>query len=199
VAKRYTGAGAAERQAREAALLRLLSGSLPVPEIAGERPGVLRLHRARGVAGDDLLAVGQSRHVLGLTGSLLRRIQRVDVTALGLPGDGPVLVHGDYGPQRLRVDGHEVTAVLDWDLAHAGEPLEDLAWAEWSVRMHHPEAVADLDALFDGYGDHPSWQRRRQAMTAALARREARADDPAVADMWRGRREVARSWTERAA
>jgi hypothetical protein len=26
-----------------------------------------------------------------------------------------------------------VTAVLDWEFAHLGQPVEDLAWAEWIV------------------------------------------------------------------
>lgn len=39
----------------------------------------------------------------------------------------PVLVHGDCGPgQFLFADGR-VTAVLDWEFAHLGDPMEDLA------------------------------------------------------------------------
>lgn len=40
----------------------------------------------------------------------------------------PVLVQGDTGPGNfLYADGH-VTAVLDWELAHFGDPMEDLGW-----------------------------------------------------------------------
>jgi len=46
-----------------------------------------------------------------------------------VPASGPAaLVHGDYrignvifGPEGLR-------AILDWELAHVGDPLEDLGW-----------------------------------------------------------------------
>ena len=39
------------------------------------------------------------------------------------------LVHGDYRLENcLRRDGR-ITAILDWELAHLGDPLEDVAWA----------------------------------------------------------------------
>ena len=70
-----------------------------------------------------------------------------------------VLVHGDYGPNNVLLDpvGHQVTAIVDWEWAHAGDPVEDLAWCEWIVRMHHPEHIAAIDALFDAYGFRPAW------------------------------------------
>ena len=40
----------------------------------------------------------------------------------------PSLVQGDTGPGNFLHDGHRVTAVLDWELAHLGDPMEDLAW-----------------------------------------------------------------------
>ena len=36
----------------------------------------------------------------------------------------------------------------------------DVAWAEWIVRTHHPHLVPALSALFDGYGEEPSWRLR---------------------------------------
>ncbi|WP_236795214.1 phosphotransferase family protein [Amycolatopsis sp. GM8] len=43
--------------------------------------------------------------------------------------EGPVvIVHGDCGPGNFLHDGHRVTALLDWELAHFGDPMEDLAW-----------------------------------------------------------------------
>ncbi|MBF2754054.1 MAG: phosphotransferase family protein, partial [Gammaproteobacteria bacterium AqS3] len=47
------------------------------------------------------------------------------------------LVHGDYRTGNLLVDGGRITAVLDWEMAHLGDPLEDLAWAlsaPWHLR-----------------------------------------------------------------
>ena len=40
----------------------------------------------------------------------------------------PTLVHGDFRMGNLIVDGSDLAAVLDWELTHAGDPREDLAW-----------------------------------------------------------------------
>ena len=74
-------------------------------------------------------------------GAYLAEITDEQVEALATAaGDGQVLVHGDYGPQNVLLDPatQEITAVLDWEWAHAGHPVEDIAWCEWIVRMHQP-------------------------------------------------------------
>jgi aminoglycoside phosphotransferase (APT) family kinase protein len=38
------------------------------------------------------------------------------------------LVHGDAGPGNFLFQGDRVTALIDWELAHYGDPVEDLAW-----------------------------------------------------------------------
>jgi prepilin-type processing-associated H-X9-DG protein len=40
----------------------------------------------------------------------------------------PVLVHGDTGPGNFLFADGRVTAIVDWELAHLGDPMEDLAW-----------------------------------------------------------------------
>ncbi|WP_158250684.1 phosphotransferase family protein [Novosphingobium sp. HII-3] len=40
----------------------------------------------------------------------------------------PALVHGDFRLGNLIIDGHGVAAVLDWELVHLGDPMEDIAW-----------------------------------------------------------------------
>ena len=43
--------------------------------------------------------------------------------------DGPlVLVQGDTGPGNFMYVGGRVTAVVDWELAHLGDPMDDIAW-----------------------------------------------------------------------
>ena len=43
--------------------------------------------------------------------------------------DGPpVLVQGDTGPGNFMYAGGRVTAVVDWELAHLGDPMDDIAW-----------------------------------------------------------------------
>jgi aminoglycoside phosphotransferase (APT) family kinase protein len=45
------------------------------------------------------------------------------------PYDGPpVLVQGDTGPGNFMYAGGRVTAVVDWELAHLGDPMDDVAW-----------------------------------------------------------------------
>ncbi|WP_285497868.1 phosphotransferase family protein [Actinomadura sp. NBRC 104425] len=58
----------------------------------------------------------------------------------------PVLVHGDYGLHNLLVDGHEVTAVVDWERAHLGHPAEDLSYLRPSI-----EAVLPWEDFLNAY------------------------------------------------
>jgi aminoglycoside phosphotransferase (APT) family kinase protein len=44
------------------------------------------------------------------------------------------LCHGDAGPGNFLFAGERVTAMLDWEFAHVGDPHDDLAWV--SVRNH---------------------------------------------------------------
>ncbi len=42
--------------------------------------------------------------------------------------DKPALVHGDFRIGNVMFDEQGLTAVLDWELAHIGDPMEDLGW-----------------------------------------------------------------------
>ncbi len=65
-------------------------------------------------------ALGEVRPVLELGVRWLAR------TA---PQRGPaVVVHGDYRMGNLLVDGSGLVGVLDWELAHRGDPAEDIGW-----------------------------------------------------------------------
>lgn len=44
------------------------------------------------------------------------------------PLERPLLVHGDYRTGNYLVDEEGVSAILDWELAHLGDPMEDLGW-----------------------------------------------------------------------
>jgi aminoglycoside phosphotransferase (APT) family kinase protein len=63
-------------------------------------------------------------------------------------GGGTVLLWGDPGPHNALVDGGEVSGMLDWELAHAGHPLEDLGGAVWACLGVYDEAdvVAGYEA-----------------------------------------------------
>lgn len=45
-----------------------------------------------------------------------------------------VLVHGDFKPGNALIDNGRITAKLDWETAHLGDPLEDLGWVTNPVR-----------------------------------------------------------------
>lgn len=45
-----------------------------------------------------------------------------------------VLVHGDFKPGNALVEDARITAKLDWETAHLGDPLEDLGWVTNPVR-----------------------------------------------------------------
>ncbi|WP_405228791.1 phosphotransferase family protein [Lentisalinibacter sediminis] len=52
----------------------------------------------------------------------------------------PVLVHGDFRNGNLVVDEQGLVGVLDWELAHRGDPMEDLGWItvnSWRFGMSH--------------------------------------------------------------
>ncbi|MEX2080683.1 MAG: phosphotransferase family protein [Dehalococcoidia bacterium] len=38
------------------------------------------------------------------------------------------VVHGDYNPSNFLYEGGRVTAVIDWENSHIGDPREDLGW-----------------------------------------------------------------------
>ncbi|MCF6328862.1 MAG: phosphotransferase family protein, partial [Henriciella sp.] len=51
-----------------------------------------------------------------------------------------VLVHGDFRLGNLMVDENGLAAILDWELAHLGDPREDLAWIcvnSWRFGQSH--------------------------------------------------------------
>ena len=61
------------------------------------------------------------------------------------PPPRPVLVHGDVGFHNILVQGDGVTALLDWERAHVGDPAEDLAY----VRPGLSDVIAWEDFMQD--------------------------------------------------
>lgn len=203
VTKSYLGQDAERRCAREATALMALAGELPVPQLIGRSATTISVSYMPGVHGQDLVAAGLAPAVLRACGLMLRRIQAIDSRVVA--GDtcmGAVLVHGDYGPNNLLLDSsaQQITAIVDWEWAHSGDPVEDLAWCEWIMRMHHPDQVASIGELFDAYGYRPTWAVRHQAMVSrcryyfALAERQEPGGDVAV--RWQNRLNITQGWSE---
>ena len=61
-----------------------------------------------------------------------------------------VLVHGDFRLGNLMIDAQGLASVLDWELAHIGDPREDIAWLcvnSWRF--------GQADKRVGGFGDLP--------------------------------------------
>jgi aminoglycoside phosphotransferase (APT) family kinase protein len=57
----------------------------------------------------------------------------------------PVLVQGDTGPGNFMYENGHVTAIVDWELAHVGDPMDDIAWLSWrATQQGWPDFPARL-------------------------------------------------------
>lgn len=78
------------------------------------------------------------------------------------PVAGPGLVHGDFRMGNIIVDRTGLQAVIDWELAHLGDPLEDLGWVcskVWRFGSPHPVAGTGSRAeLLDAYAQTAGWR-----------------------------------------
>jgi aminoglycoside phosphotransferase (APT) family kinase protein len=82
------------------------------------------------------------------------------------------LVHGDFRIGNVMVGEEGLRAVLDWELAHVGDPLEDLGWLcvrSWRFGVDHLPC--------GGIG-------RREDLFEAYAKASGRAVDPDVVRFW---------------
>ncbi|MFI5040580.1 MAG: phosphotransferase family protein [Acidimicrobiales bacterium] len=131
-----------------AALHRLDVGGLGLDVGTGD--GVPDLVRAQLDEMDALIEFrgGMPEAVLGLALTWLRE---------HVPDfEGPkVLVQGDTGPGNFMYEDDHVTAIVDWELAHLGDPMDDVAWL--SLRAVQ-EPFTDLAARVAEYAElsgHP--------------------------------------------
>jgi aminoglycoside phosphotransferase (APT) family kinase protein len=73
--------------------------------------------------------------------SLLRDASSADFDA--------ALVHGDLGPEHLLHAGDELTGVIDWSDAHAGDPALDFAWTLFGTGPRFVDALAETYGVSD--------------------------------------------------
>jgi aminoglycoside phosphotransferase (APT) family kinase protein len=66
---------------------------------------------------------------------LVRVAARVLAATVPASDERPSLVHGDVGAGNFMVEDGRVTAMIDWELAHVGDPHEDMAWL-WMRGAH---------------------------------------------------------------
>lgn len=82
---------------------------------------------------------------------------------------GVVLVHGDFKPGNTLLVDDAYSALLDWETAHPGDPLEDLGWMTNPVRAREQQIA-----------DH--WERTH--MVAAFERLTGWHVDPFALTWW---------------
>lgn len=88
------------------------------------------------------------------------------------PPSPTTLVHGDFRTGNLLITPDDVEAVLDWELVHLGDPLEDLGWfcaRAWRFGNDHLPA--------GGFGT-------REELWAAYEAAGGRSVDPEAARWW---------------
>lgn len=113
----------------------------------------------------------------------------IDWLAAHIPEyEGPaVLVQGDTGPGNFLYENGRVTAVLDWELAHWGDPMDDIAWLSLRTVQdtftHFPDRLAEYEEL-SGHTIDPGrvWYYRLFAETrlSSSSRGAARDSDAAA-------------------
>jgi aminoglycoside phosphotransferase (APT) family kinase protein len=82
----------------------------------------------------------------------------LEVVAAWLRAHAPVaqatvLVHGDFKPGNALMRGDDISAVLDWETAHLGDPLEDIGWITNPVRSREHQIVGSWERpqIFERY------------------------------------------------
>jgi aminoglycoside phosphotransferase (APT) family kinase protein len=175
VEKRFTDP--ARRDAEVIALRALAGQGLPAPEVVevDEESVLMTLMPGERL---DVGSADQRLDRLRASAILLRRLHRLPAPR-GLPpgpddtllagryraAGGPELplvippagrvtfCHGDWTDGNLLAVDATITAVLDWEAAHLGDPLRDLSRAAWGAARKDPRA---FDALVSSYGADPA-------------------------------------------
>ncbi|WP_309069826.1 phosphotransferase [Microbacterium sp.] len=155
------------------ALHALVDSGLPVPVPVEVRPGSILMTR---LPGDRLDSgdLGERLALLRASASLMRRLHALPVPE-GLPhapddeaiirryraaggpplplavppSSGTAFCHGDWTDGNLLAVDGTITAIVDWEAAHRGDPLRELSRAAWGASRKDPRS---FDALVDSYG-----------------------------------------------
>jgi aminoglycoside phosphotransferase (APT) family kinase protein len=98
------------------------------------------------------------------------------------------LVHGDFRLGNLIADENGLAAVIDWELCHLGDPVEDLGWPlirAWRFGNddRHVAGLGDVETFLDAYeaagGERPDpdrlrwWEAMGNAKWAVICARQA--------------------------
>jgi aminoglycoside phosphotransferase (APT) family kinase protein len=78
------------------------------------------------------------------------------------------VVHGDYRTGNFLYRGAEIRGILDWEMAHFGDPLEDLAWSfmpawQWA-RDGKAGGIVEADDAIRMWETRTGWRVDRAAL-----------------------------------
>jgi aminoglycoside phosphotransferase (APT) family kinase protein len=108
-----------------------------------------------GLAAEDPLATYRSSYDLLDQPSATFELAFRWLEARRPPATGETIVHGDFRLGNLIVDAGGLAAVLDWELVHRGDPVEDLGWLctkAWRFGAAPPVGgFGGRDELLDAY------------------------------------------------
>ena len=102
----------------------------------------------------------------------LEAYPELDIAARELRSTAPrsprtVLVHSDFKVGNVLLDDNDgIMALLDWELAHLGDPHEDLGWVTQPLRTreHFVPGLWDRDDLLGHYEAATGWPVDRDAV-----------------------------------
>ncbi|MFM2073689.1 MAG: hypothetical protein RLZZ623_3953 [Actinomycetota bacterium] len=118
------------------------------------------LHAIPTTAVEGLVEIDQIGHYRAALEALQQPHPAFELAFRWLEQNRPVssarsIVHGDFRLGNVIVGSDGLRAVIDWELAHIGDPMEDLGWMcvkAWRFGSRHPVAgVGEYDELFTAY------------------------------------------------
>ena len=179
------------------ALLRHLrsQGFECVPEPLAINDGIETLSFLAGESGVDSWAHQHTLEGVRSAATLLRTVHDASqgwqppddaVWGIAAMAEVEVICHGDPGPWNMVWDGPRAIGLIDWDFAHPGPALDDVAYAleyfvpfrddqdalEWHHFPEPPERRSRLGAFVRAYGVADS----KGLVDAVIARQEASVD-----------------------
>lgn len=57
------------------------------------------------------------------------------------------MIHGDYGPHNALLN-NDTIHIIDWEWAGWGNPIQDVSWVFWFLKLHYPDCAQSLFRIF---------------------------------------------------